>query len=204
MRDDTAYASIDKSAEFEIEPIKNSRFIAVATPVSDSKAAMDFITQMKSCFPDARHWCWAYRLRQQQQTRFNDDGEPAGSAGKPILATIVGRELFDTLIVVIRYFGGVKLGVGGLVRAYSKAANAVLAESEIITITPTVTVVLHYPYEVTGQVAAALHKLALSTENNHYGDCVQAEIRLPADALKPALQVLTDYTGGKLQYATSR
>ncbi len=96
-----------------------------AAPVGDDEAAMVFLQRIKQRFPDARHWCWAYQLRHQGKTRFSDDGEPGGSAGKPILAPIVGRQLVDTMVVVVRYFGGVKLGVGGLVRAYSSGGDCV-------------------------------------------------------------------------------
>lgn len=192
------YQSIAKTAEHEIEPIKGSRFIAFATAVTDDDQAMRFIAQIKQRFPDARHCCWAYQLREQQKTRFSDDGEPNGSAGKPILAPIVGQNLQDVLVVVVRYFGGVKLGVGGLVRAYSQAANAVLKQGEIITITPTLILRLVYAYEDSSRVAAALANLELQEDNATYTAHVESTVAVVPAQVEQVIKQLTDYTAGKI------
>ena len=104
-------------AHFELE-VRKSRFLAFATPVDTVEAAMAFIEANR--VTDARHNCWAYRIGQQY--RFSDDGEPGGTAGRPILAAIDGQGLDDTAVLVARYFGGIKLGAGGLVRAYGGCA----------------------------------------------------------------------------------
>lgn len=194
----TPYRTLDNVVDCEIDPIKGSRFIGFATPISDDAAAMLFIETIKSRYPDARHWCWAYQLREQKRTRFSDDGEPNGSAGKPILAPIVGRELLDCLVVVVRYFGGVKLGVGGLVRAYSQAANAVLDAASVIEVVPKITLKFDYAYDDTGQVAAALASLKLTEQNTTYTDHVSAEVLITPNQADHVITVLSNYTAGRL------
>ena len=115
--------------EREIE-IKKSRFIARATSVADREQAMAFLARAKSDHPDARHHCWAYLIGDPGaacSAAMNDDGEPGGTAGKPILNVIQHKGIGDVMVVVIRYFGGIKLGAGGLTRAYSGATEAVMS-----------------------------------------------------------------------------
>lgn len=193
------YKTLTQTAEYEIEPIKGSRFIGFAGAIESDAEALDFVEQIKSRYPDARHWCWAYQLREQKRTRFNDDGEPSGSAGKPILAPIVGRELLDCLVVVVRYFGGVKLGVGGLVRAYSQAANAVLNHADIVEVVPKVTLQLDYGYDDTGQIAAALAAMNMIEENSMYTDRVTSTVLVVPDAVETAMAQLINYTSGKVR-----
>lgn len=106
------YLTLSAPFEFEIEPIKHSRFIAHAIPVSDETVIPDIIKYIRNSAPDAGHHCWAYILKQPERLKFSDDGEPGGSAGRPILNQLQGRELFDSLVIVSRHFGGTKLGVG--------------------------------------------------------------------------------------------
>ena len=117
------------SVETEIE-VKKSRFIARAAKVLDRQAALAFVVNAKQDFPDARHHCWAYLLGNPESASSaaaNDDGEPSGTAGKPILNVIQHKGVGDVIVVFIRYFGGIKLGAGGLVRAYSGAAEAAMS-----------------------------------------------------------------------------
>lgn len=110
------------------ETIKRSRFIAHAAPVASQAETLEFYETIAD--PAATHNCWAWRV--EGVYRFNDDGEPGGSAGRPILAVIEGRNLDRVMVVVTRYFGGVKLGIGGLVRAYSGCAAKCLDESHMV------------------------------------------------------------------------
>lgn len=110
--------------------IKKSRFIARVRKVGDREEAMAFLDEARSDYPDATHHCWAYLIGDPaaaSSAAMNDDGEPSGTAGKPILNVIQHKAIGDILVIVIRYFGGVKLGAGGLVRAYSAAAEQALA-----------------------------------------------------------------------------
>lgn len=117
--------------------VKKSRFIARIVPVGDRAAVNAAVAQARSDYPDARHHCWAYLLGRPEDAAsagMSDDGEPAGTAGKPILNVLQHGELGDVLIIVIRYFGGIKLGAGGLVRAYSAAARQVLEQAPVRTL----------------------------------------------------------------------
>lgn len=108
------------------DDIRKSRFLAQAAPVTDVPSAMDFIARVSD--PSANHNCWAYRIGQSY--RFSDDGEPGGSAGKPILQAIEGQDMDRVAVVVTRWFGGIKLGVGGLIRAYGGTAAECLRRAD--------------------------------------------------------------------------
>ena len=127
------YQTVYQGASAEITE-KKSRFIAAVFPVSSEEEATEALENIKKQYWDARHHCWAYVIGTEQVTeRFSDDGEPGGTAGKPILEVIRGQKLYNVLVVVTRYFGGTLLGTGGLVRAYSSACKEGLAHSTIIT-----------------------------------------------------------------------
>ncbi len=112
---------------------KGSKFLAFAYPVSHEASIKEHLAILQKQFHDARHYCYAWRLEPEKtHYRVNDDGEPSGSAGKPIYGQIVSRDLSDILVVVVRYFGGTKLGVGGLIQAYRTAASNALDHSTII------------------------------------------------------------------------
>lgn len=113
--------------------VKKSRFIARVYPVSDREQVRAYVDQAHRDFPDARHVCWGYQIGRPgsaAEAAMNDDGEPSGTAGKPILGVIQHKDMGDVLVIVIRYFGGIKLGAGGLVRAYAGAAESVLSSVE--------------------------------------------------------------------------
>ena len=126
------FKTINSSMEIEIIE-KKSKFIANIFYIETENEAQDFIKSIKKKYHDARHNCFAYKLNKDEISRFSDDGEPSGTAGNPILNVIEKNNLSNVLIVVTRYFGGILLGTGGLVRAYSEAAKKVLDESNIIT-----------------------------------------------------------------------
>ena len=113
---------------------KGSKFIAIASPVGSVDEVKLQLDKLRKQYHDARHHCYAYRIGYEPiEFRQNDDGEPSGTAGKPILGQIQSFELTNTLVVVIRYFGGVKLGTGGLIQAYRTAARTSLENGKIIT-----------------------------------------------------------------------
>ncbi len=112
---------------------KGSKFLAFAYPIIDEEGAMDYVKALKKEYFKANHHCYAYRLGlNQQQFRANDDGEPSGTAGRPILGQIDSFGLTNVLVVVVRYFGGTKLGVSGLIQAYKQSAAEVLSHTIII------------------------------------------------------------------------
>lgn len=111
--------------------VKKSRFIARVHPVSSRDEVREHVARAHQDYPDARHVCWAYQIGRPgsaAEAAMNDDGEPSGTAGKPILNVIQHKDMGDVLVIVVRYFGGIKLGAGGLVRAYAGAAESVLSE----------------------------------------------------------------------------
>lgn len=130
--DHTHYRTLAAPAEAEFKD-KGSRFIAYAYPVADTEAVKTHVEALRQAHHKARHWCYAYRLGTDgNRFRANDDGEPAGSAGRPILGQIDSAGLTDTLVVVVRYFGGTLLGVPGLIHAYKTAAAQALAAAETV------------------------------------------------------------------------
>lgn len=128
----THYRTLAAPAEAEFKD-KGSRFIAYAYPVADAEAVKTHVEALRQAHHKARHWCYAYRLGTDgNRFRANDDGEPAGSAGRPILGQIDSAGLTDTLVVVVRYFGGTLLGVPGLIHAYKTATAQALAAAETV------------------------------------------------------------------------
>ncbi|PIE43481.1 MAG: YigZ family protein [Gammaproteobacteria bacterium] len=130
-----AYRIPKKPVEVTCE-IKKSRFIARAANTPDRERAMAMLDRARADYPDARHHCWAYLFGKPASAAMSDDGEPSGTAGKPILNVLQHKAVSDIMIVVIRYFGGVKLGVGGLVRAYSAAAQLAMDALETELVAP--------------------------------------------------------------------
>lgn len=136
---------------------KGSRFLAFAYPICSESDVKPIVDTLKAEYYDARHHCYAWRLGIEASEggvrfRANDDGEPAGSAGRPILGQILSRELTNLLVVVVRYFGGIKLGVPGLIAAYKDATTDALANAEIVERTENREVVVDFPYLVMNQV----------------------------------------------------
>ena len=145
---DDTYTTIRDAAEASFTE-KRSKFIAFAMPVRTADEAKACVEAVQKEYYDARHVCYAYMLGPERKDfRANDNGEPSGTAGKPILGQINSRGLTDVLVVVVRYFGGIKLGTGGLVAAYRTAASLALdrAETEVRTVDDTLTVAFEYPF----------------------------------------------------------
>lgn len=192
------FTTIADAFEFEIEPIKHSRFIAHAEAVSSDEAAIAFVESIRQLYPDARHHCWAYQLREAGRVRFSDDGEPGGSAGRPMLSQIQGREVFDCVVVVVRYFGGTKLGVGGLMRAYGGAVAQLLDRAPLKEITPTLPLWLEYDYSDTSSVEATFADLKLQASETNYGATVSACLQVPDSEILDLYNILKTQVGGRI------
>ena len=192
------YLTLAEACEFEIEPIKHSRFIAHAVPITDEVVIPDAIGSIKTDAPDAGHHCWAYVLKQPERLKFSDDGEPGGSAGRPMLNQLQGRELYDCLVVVTRYFGGTKLGVGGLMRAYGGAVAQCLDRATLETVTPTLPLWLRYTYTDTSNVESALIGLDLTVAETLYGEYVDARLQIPDQQIIDVYKTLSTQVGGRL------
>jgi uncharacterized YigZ family protein len=143
---ESTYKTIAEKAE-GLYKEKGSRFLAFGFPVTDESGVKSILTSLRKKYHDARHHCYAYRIGTDPfRYRANDDGEPPGTAGKPIYGQIVSHELTNILIVVVRYFGGILLGTGGLVTAYRSAAASMIASASVTERSLTVTCFLTFPY----------------------------------------------------------
>ncbi len=170
------YYTLGEPFYYEAEMVKGSRFYVNVTPVSSESDAKSAIEKAHDQFPHARHHCWAMVLREGKVARPNDDGEPSGSAGKPILAQIQGRGIEDVIVVVSRFFGGTKLGVGGLVRAYGGSAGQALDAAPLIQVVPKQRVAITFDYADTAVVEAALSAEGYQASQSHYESQVTLEV----------------------------
>jgi uncharacterized YigZ family protein len=176
------------------EDIKKSRFLVYAAPVAQVSEAMAFFAQHHD--PTATHNCWAYRIGQSY--RFNDDGEPGGTAGRPILQAIEGQDLDRVAVLVIRWFGGIKLGAGGLVRAYGGAAAQCLRLGERVPIIETKTVSCRCTYAELPILKARMAKLGAVAEKEDFGnDGVELTLVVPHSVLDELERITADITRGQ-------
>lgn len=174
---------------------KKSHFIGYVRHTESEEEALAFINEIRKKHYDARHNCFAYCVDGEQQTqRFSDDGEPGGTAGKPILEVIKGNELCDVCIVVTRYFGGTLLGTGGLVRAYTDAAKACIENTQVLAKRRMIPMKLHTNYTDFGKIQYLLASEEIPIIDSEYGEdvCVHVEIFVDdADKVKKKLIEVT-------------
>ncbi|MEA2563762.1 MAG: hypothetical protein QOH06_5266 [Acidobacteriota bacterium] len=169
---------------------KGSRFLAWIGPAAgedDAKSALEGLARQ---YPDASHHCWAWRLGSPPRERSSDAGEPSGTAGVPILQVVRGAGLSDVLAVVVRWFGGTKLGKGGLARAYAAAAREALAGLPVAQRVTTVRIALQVPYERVGAVKRLIHPPEVELESEEYAEAAQLVLAVHEerrDALREAL-----------------
>jgi uncharacterized YigZ family protein len=177
------YKTIEKEASGLFKD-RGSRFIALAIPVSGQEEIKARLEELRKEYHDARHHCYAWVLTPDRQAwRVNDDGEPSGTAGKPILGQINSRELTNIIVVVIRYFGGTLLGVSGLINAYRSAAADALDNAEIVERHLTETWLITFPYEAMNDVMRVLKEEGCSQSAHDYSDnMVSVEITFRAAA----------------------
>lgn len=169
--------------------IKKSRFIGMIFPCKDEQTVVRHLKNLHHAYPDATHIVYAYRLKTPQGFvyRFHDAGEPSGTAGKPIFQHLEGKDLIDVLLVVIRYFGGIKLGAGGLTRAYGNAARRVIDEARIEPFIEMATVRLSVTYSQLQPLEYLLNKLNGRIVDQQFAERIGLTLELPADQL-PTLQ----------------
>ncbi len=157
------YKTIEKPSEEILFKEKNSKFFGYAFPVTNEEQVKEFISQLKKQHHTARHWCYAFQIGTENiYYRANDDGEPNNSAGAPIYGQIQSFDVTNVLIVVVRYFGGVKLGVGGLISAYKTAAQMALANSVIINKTIDIHYLLTFDYKNMNKVMRVIKEQQLT------------------------------------------
>ena len=197
------YRIIEYGGMGEIEE-KKSRFIAHVAAASTEAEALAFIESKKKEYWDARHNCYAFILGEQGQTmRFSDDGEPSGTAGKPILEVLVNSGIRNLVVVVTRYFGGTLLGTGGLVRAYTQATQAGLAASKICTMCYGYGMTIVTDYNGVGKLQYLLGQKNIPIEASEYAEQVTIQIKVPFADKDPLIHEMTEATAGKAQITVS-
>ena len=191
------YRTIYQGGEDEIVE-KKSRFNASVIPVENEEEALEFIEKTKKQYWDARHNCFAYVIGERGQLqRCSDDGEPNGTAGKPMLDVLLGNELRNVAVVVTRYFGGTLLGTGGLVRAYSQAVKAGLQASVMITKILGVKLHIETDYTTFGKIQYILAQRELKILDTVYTDKVELEVLIPKTELEQVMHAITEGTNAQ-------
>lgn len=197
------YKFIWEGGTGEIEE-KKSRFIAHIQPIASEEEASAFIQRIKKEYWDARHNCSAFTLgANHETTRCSDDGEPSGTAGRPMLEVLTREDIHDCAVVVTRYFGGTLLGTGGLVRAYQAAVQAGLAASRIALKQAGRTLTVRADYTDFGRLQYLTAQQGLSVLRTDYAERVEMELMVPEDRTKMIETLMTDSTGARAELSWS-
>lgn len=200
MRDE--FTTIEREVRAETR-VRGSRFIAIASPVADRKEAEDFVGRMRAEFHDATHHCFGYRLGTgENEFRHSDAGEPSGSAGKPILLSIDKRGLTNVCVVVARYFGGTKLGIGGLVRAYGSAADQVLAAAQTRTRFKTTLIEASFPHAQISNVMHVISKAGARLVDTSYDEDVHLQLEIRQSKAGEFTSLLINQTSGNIRLSS--
>lgn len=193
----TEYKIVYAGGEGEIVE-KKSRFIATVVPVETEEEALAFIESMRKKYWNATHNCFAYEIGERQEIlRCSDDGEPSGTAGKPMLDVLIGEELHNVAVVVTRYFGGTLLGTGGLVKAYASATQAGLSASKIITKRFGFKLKITTDYTGLGKIQYILGEKKIKTLDSEYTDRVVLYTLIPNEMLDKIKEEVTEGTAGR-------
>ncbi|MCF4008698.1 YigZ family protein [Rheinheimera sp. UJ63] len=200
----TTYTTLAAPVEHRLTE-KNSDFLTFLQPITDREIALQWLQHYRERYKDANHVCWAYIIgntRQPLTQAFSDDGEPSGTAGKPMLHVLTERELGNTLAVVVRYFGGVKLGAGGLVRAYSAAVSQAANLAELTTVSPQSELTVRVSFAAEARLRQMLQQYGGEVLAIRYQQQVEISIRLPEQAEDEFMQQLNNLTAGQAQIIT--
>lgn len=202
--DPWSYLAPEAASSAELKE-QGSRFIAHLAPAASPEAALSFLESLRKRYHDATHHCWAYRTGwgEALQARSSDDGEPSHTAGEPILKSLEDRVVSDASLVVVRYFGGVKLGTGGLVRAYRSAARLVLEEAALRARTLTEEWVVTLPYGAQGSLHHAAEELGVKLGQQAFAEDVAVVARVSkgvAEAFEARLSRLSEQWKGAVRW----
>ena len=181
--------------------IKKSRFIAYIAHAANRAEALTFIKQMQSKYSDSRHICWAYVAGEPGNTTdiaCNDAGEPSGTAGKPMLNVLQQNAIGEVVTVVIRYFGGIKLGAGGLVRAYSNAVSGALAITTLEEHKDLITVTLRIPFALENMARHCLDLHQAVLLSSQYSDAITLQCRIEKACWSELQKVLVERSNGDI------
>ncbi|MDO4519454.1 MAG: YigZ family protein [Eubacteriales bacterium] len=191
------YKTVYEGGEGELIE-KKSRFIATVKPVKTEEEAQAFIEETKKKYWDARHNCHVYSVGEKREfTRCSDDGEPSGTAGRPMLDVILGEDIYNVAVVVTRYFGGVLLGTGGLVRAYSGAVQEGLRNSTIIEKIHGISLEVSTDYTGIGKLQYIAGERKLPILDSKYTDKVKLHLMIPDDEIEAVQKEITEGTNGR-------
>ena len=178
--------------------VNRSRFIGYAMPVETAEEAVDFINEIRARHRDATHNVYAYAVRSPEYSRYSDDGEPQGTAGMPVLDVIKKNQLTDCCVVVTRYFGGILLGAGGLVRAYSHSASLAVQAAKMIRMSLCAVLRVTCDYGFYGRLSALVPESGGTVEDTDLGAQVSVTFRLPAEREENFRRQLTELSFGKV------
>lgn len=191
------YKTVLKEAQGEFVE-KRSRFIGYCKPVKTEQEAIDFINEKRSQHWNATHNVYAYSLREGNIKRYTDDGEPSGTAGMPMLDVITKNEIYDVCIVVTRYFGGILLGTGGLVRAYSQGAKVALEAGEVVMMQSCLMCTAKCTYNQYGKVSSLIMESGAVIDDTVYEADVLIKFHLTPQLLPQLNKKLADSTAGEV------
>ena len=196
-----SYQTLQRAVTARLE-IKKSAFITYAYPVTSREQAMFHVEQLHNEYPDARHWCWAYIIGDPNNTTsagFDDDGEPNGTAGRPILNVLQHKSIGNIIVIVVRYFGGIKLGAGGLTRAYAGSAQAAVDKMQLCPYMPMASIQILAQFATEAQCRYVVESLNGTIDNVAYSKDVllsatiaEADIEALKAELAMAGKVLID------------
>ena len=189
-----------EGGEGEIEE-KKSRFIAAVRPVHTEEEALAFIAARRKQYWNASHNCFAYVVGENGQLqRCSDDGEPQGTAGRPMLDVLLGENILDAVVVVTRYFGGTLLGTGGLVRAYGKAVSAGLFASRVMTRRDGCLITMQTNYTDLGKIQYLLGQRGIVVLESTYEQDVRLKLIVPEEEKEALADDITEATGGRIVF----
>lgn len=195
---DEVYITLGKSGKGELV-VKKSEFIGYASHIENEEQALDFIASVRRRHADAKHNVYAYMLKSNNIMRYSDDKEPQGSAGVPVLDVIRKGGFTDAVIVVTRYFGGVLLGVGGLVRAYSGAAKLAVEDAGIVKYELFTILSFRCDYKTYPKIQSEISKIPAKIDNVEYGEDIEITISLPKDIANDFCSAVSELSLGKIQ-----
>ena len=194
-----AYRTVREQSEGRYE-VKKSVFISILMHINDEKNALEKIEQLKNEHYKARHHCYAYILGEdKEQLKYYDDGEPSGTAGKPILNVLEKNDLTNVLLVVIRYFCGIKLGAAGLTRAYSKVSILAVDANTIIQMIPAVEMNFKFAYSIYGKIKNYLADKRYKIIESNYNESVQITILAPQKDREQLIADITELTNDQYE-----
>lgn len=197
---DDTYKTVNRPAEGYITE-KKSKFIAHIFPVKSAEQVKEILEEQRKKYYDARHVCWAYMLGwERTEFRSNDDGEPSGTAGRPILGQINSAELTDVLIIVVRYFGGTLLGTGGLIKAYKEAAVDVVANAEVVERTVDDIIEIVFDYTLLNEVMRVLKQFDAVRWTQDFTDSCRMRLEIRRSLASQLTNMLTSIHGVTLFY----